>query len=302
MSNAADAVNGRSLLESPSDSAGNRAILDLPCLRATLHYSLTQRPLAPRFSDIGRCRVIEFNPSAFFQIARMLGGLERSLFNDDMLATNDVKDGMIFPLAGLKENVDKFGMQLTSSHIARFQDRLKDECTLGALRANFTQLLDRMQDELASGIFLMVARSKQDYFTQPDLFGQEVASKFRDANVDIAEAGKCFASGRHTACVFHLMRVMEVGLVRLAKRFKVATNSTWGTMIRKIDGVLEPRRKDPKRKKAAVRFDAAIAHLRSAKDGWRDRVSHSNIAYTENQAKTIFSAVEGFMMTLASLL
>jgi hypothetical protein len=46
-----------------------------------------------------------------------------------------------------------------------------------------------------------------------DLFGADVATKFATtAAFEIDEAGKCLAVGRHTAAVFHLMRVMEVGV------------------------------------------------------------------------------------------
>ncbi|MFZ1980558.1 MAG: hypothetical protein WAU61_04570, partial [Smithella sp.] len=49
------------------------------------------------------------------------------------------------------------------------------------------------------------------------LFGDFVNAKFPSASFDIIEAGNCFATARYTACVFHLMRVLEIGLSTLAK-------------------------------------------------------------------------------------
>ena len=57
---------------------------------------------------------------------------------------------------------------------------------------------------------------------------------------EIADAAKCLGVNQPTACVFHLMRAMEVAVRRLAKRFKLPTgqNATWvvltGNMTDKI--------------------------------------------------------------------
>jgi hypothetical protein len=146
--------------------------------------------------------------------------------------------------------------------------------------------------------FVMIAHNKAEYFSQPDLFGPDVASKFPAASVDLAEAGKCFSAERYTACVFHLMRVMEVGLVRLAKRFNVkgVSTRTWGEIIGVIAGALRP-----KSKRMQAKYGPTVAYFRGAKDGWRDRVCHSNASYSEGQAKAIFLATEGFMVGLAAL-
>jgi hypothetical protein len=62
-------------------------------------------------------------------------------------------------------------------------------------------------------LFIQIAVSAAEYYraTSP-LFGGDVDLKFASASFEISEAGKCFALGRYTACVFHLMRVMEVAL------------------------------------------------------------------------------------------
>ena len=60
------------------------------------------------------------------------------------------------------------------------------------------------------------------------LFGTEVAARFPRAIVDIEEAGKCFALGRFTACVFHLMRVVEAGLAAISRSLNIVKHSpTW---------------------------------------------------------------------------
>ena len=47
-------------------------------------------------------------------------------------------------------------------------------------------------------------------------------ANFPAANHEASEAGKCFATARYTACVFHLMRVMEVGVQEFGAVLSVA--------------------------------------------------------------------------------
>jgi hypothetical protein len=56
-----------------------------------------------------------------------------------------------------------------------------------------------------------------------------VTTNFSSTSFDIEEAGKCFATGRNTATVMHLMRVMEIGLKAAAIGMNVPDpeKATW---------------------------------------------------------------------------
>jgi hypothetical protein len=69
-------------------------------------------------------------------------------------------------------------------------------------------------------VLYQIAPEKVQYFDQPHLFGEDVSDQFPSTILDIEEAGKCLAMSRNTSCVFHLMRVMEVGLRTLAATLK----------------------------------------------------------------------------------
>jgi hypothetical protein len=195
--------------------------------------------------------------------------MEYSLAGNARPVPQEIKDQIIGWLAGFKEIVDKLGLRPVSDYIEWIEKRLKDERSREDVREDFKQLLDRLQDELNAGLFVMIARSRADYFSQPDLLGSDVTSKFPDANADIAEAGKCFAAERYAGCVFHLMRVMEVGLLRLANRFKIpVTGKTWGQIIGTVQVILGQRKKTPRGKQAAVKYDSPITYFWNAKDGW----------------------------------
>jgi len=69
--------------------------------------------------------------------------------------------------------------------------------------------------EMMRSMFMYIPRERADRYSKEEAFGPEVNNKFPSSHFDIKEAGNCFASARFTACVFHLMRVLEIGLVSI---------------------------------------------------------------------------------------
>jgi len=103
------------------------------------------------------------------------------------------------------------------------------------------QLQDRIQDDLQHGRFFMIPQHKVAYYTGAStLLGTDVNAAFPSAQPDVEHASKCFAFDRNTAVVFHLMRVMEVGLRALAAslndpKLDPKKNPNWGAILRKCD-------------------------------------------------------------------
>lgn len=187
-------------------------------------------------------------------------------------------------------------------HQARFPlDTIKWE--LKELReAAFTDLRKRK--------FLRLEDTAEFAYEKAELFGPEVAEHFRKAAYDIQKAGSCYATGCYTACVFHLMRVLEHGLRALAKRLKVPFPKTfelktWDRLIGDIEKeiqkvVLKP--KTPQRSKDLEFYNSAAAQFRYFKDGWRNHVMHTRSVYDEHQAMSVMIHVREFMQHLATRL
>ena len=71
-------------------------------------------------------------------------------------------------------------------------------------------------DDLGGTIDSRVSAERSDFYLAHSLFGGKVDSAFPSAHHDIGEAGTCYATDRNTACVMHLMRVLELGLSAFA--------------------------------------------------------------------------------------
>ncbi len=157
--------------------------------------------------------------------------------------------------------------------------------------------------------FYIVEHSKRSYLLDPYLFGEEVSNSFPSAVLDIEEAGKWFAFSRYTACVFHLMRVMEVGLRSLGRSLNdpnldPAKNPTWERILRRCDDELkaEYAKRSVEWRADGHFFADATANLRAVKDAWRNPSLHIEISYDEEKSAEILGAVKAFMRHLATKL
>jgi hypothetical protein len=166
-----------------------------------------------------------------------------------------------------------------------------------------------LQSELEQATFFHVSELKADYYNARRLFGSEVAEHFPSAQFDIREAGNCYALGRNTACVFHLMRVLETGLTVLGAVFGVSlAHTNWAPAIEQIESKIRDMHKDPVWKalpdcKEEQEFYAqAASHFGVLKDAWRNYTAHVRGQYDEQEASDVFTTVRAFMQKLATRL
>src|SRR5205823_5048579 len=111
------------------------------------------------------------------------------------------------------------------------------------LRTAMLQIGNTLFMELDKRKFYGPLERYTKYFEPEQLFGAEVFNNFASANDDIYEAGTCLALERATACVMHLMRVLEAGLAALAKAVGISKQNDWGAYLRKIGAELDARAK-----------------------------------------------------------
>jgi len=114
---------------------------------------------------------------------------------------------------------------------------------------------------------------------------------------------------RNTACVFHLMRVLEIGLTALGDTFGVSLSHTnWAPAIEQIESKIREMHKDPSWRtmpdcKEQQEFYAQTAsHFGILKDAWRNYTAHARGKYDEQEAFDILSNVRAFMKKLAARL
>jgi hypothetical protein len=151
---------------------------------------------------------------------------------------------------------------------------------------------------------------RQRYFKPSDpLFGGQFVARFStDGVYELDEAAKCIALGRPTAAVFHLMRLMEVGILALSRCLQIPdpvkpAERNWGVILRAIreNGIDKkwPTQADRMSGDGEL-FEGLCASLDAVKNPWRNATMHVENKYTDDEAEHVFVAVRGFMKKLAS--
>ncbi len=167
-------------------------------------------------------------------------------------------------------------------------------------------LRHRIEDELSLTMVWQIPPAMAGFF-EPNLFGPDVAEHFPSAILDLEDAGKCLGMGRTTACVFHLMRVMEIGLRVLAATLKDARldpkrNPSWDSVLKKCREELgKPlAQRAPEWAANDAFFSGATGTLMAVKDAWRNPTMHVEISYDEERALDVWNCVKAFMRHLAT--
>jgi len=190
--------------------------------------------------------------------------------------------------------------------------------TLGDLKHHLGELTNEIMRSLGSARFMMIPSYDAAYYDNPDLFGPIVAQRFPNANKEITEAGSFYATGRYTACVFQLMRAVELGARRMVRKLKVQKHliknghsvpvelCDWGMLIAALDkGVvaLNFGTGTSKRRKETFEFyNQAVGQFRNFKDAWRNHVSHTRESYDQHKAMSVMENTRQFMQHLATKL
>jgi hypothetical protein len=194
---------------------------------------------------------------------------------------------------------------------------LDTDLTLGMLNVRLHDIQKDVFTDLYDPAFVYIPKDKEQYFEQPALFDNDevsVSDRFPEALADIKAAGNCYAVGMYTACVFHLMRVVEHGARKMMSDLKARRHlptprkpielCDWGELITAIDkalGQLSAGTRTSMAKKNKFEFyNHAVAQFRNFKDAWRNNVSHLRRTYKHGGAKDVMDNTRQFMQHLSS--
>jgi hypothetical protein len=202
--------------------------------------------------------------------------------------------------------------ELPLSPVVRYQFeqilKRRDHATGTELAILIRELCNGLMVELSAAWFLMVPADQREFYEQRKLpFGEGVAQSFLEASADIAAASRCFALDEWTACVFHLMRVLEHGLRKLAGTVglppEAMEHENWKNIIDQIEKKIREMEALPKSAEKIARLknlsEAAI-QFRYFKDAWRNHVSHAHASYDNLTGPVVWTHVKEFMQSIAN--
>jgi hypothetical protein len=204
---------------------------------------------------------------------------------------------------------EKLSLPLTQKQVDRLaKDIWESTGSYEDILAGLTDLTTRFSDEL---VLYHFPSEHQDLFEHAGKkMGDEVLARFPEARFDIEEGGKCLALGRGTACVFHLSRVVEVGLryiSREAQKYQIgcpdpSLTRSWDGWLNPIETELRKERKHKADDWNAVEpnYVTTLKLLRTLGAAWRHPTLQGQAKYTVEEAGEIFCTTLEFMRHTAT--
>ena len=220
----------------------------------------------------------------------------------DLKLDDDVLDTICEKIDIAENWCGKINLRMSVLGADRARRDIKANPVSGQVNRSIEELHNRISDEIWPILLMYLTPEQVEWHKRQDPFGEDVAKRFSSAGFDIEESCKCYALGRYTACVMHLMRVVELGMRALAVELDVPQgfNPSWDGILKKIGDQLELKRnqRNPDFLVNEAFYDDAARHIRSYQRA-RNRTQHADKKYTQEEAKRIYDAVCEVMQHLA---
>jgi hypothetical protein len=230
-------------------------------------------------------------------------------------------------LEGLKSEIQNLEMKRTQERIKKVEMLLApvshpfESFSLPDLVHQLEEIISAIVADLEEKQFFYMPPEFATYYDQDDLFG--IADFFPKANEEIKMAGNCYATGNNTACVFHLMRAVEIGAKAMvsalkAQKYLVTPVNIKGAkkMVKKpvelcdwkmlrdgltkaLTGLEKGTRTSLSKKETLEFYSHAISQFSHFKDAWRNSVAHSRKIYQTGETSDIMNNARQFLQHLA---
>lgn len=187
--------------------------------------------------------------------------------------------------------------------IELFEEALKYPMEWGDLYGQLKTLREATEGDLKESHFTFVPSDRAAMERGQEAAWASSLKKFPIKD-DVGAALDCHCYRCETACVFHLMRVLEHGLRALAANVNLTFDlQNWQNIIEEIEAAIRVIANSlpkgaPKNDRLEFLSQAAREFF-YFKEGWRNHVAHNRVTYDENQARSIMTHVRDFMNHLA---
>ena len=258
--------------------------------------------------------MLELRAASFYEVITHLQHLngfilakknEHSLRMEESARTNlsrDIEEELISHLTALEARVT-----IEAANDLLYAVR-EQGITWGEFSRGLSDIHNTLSRELKqTTIYVIEAEKRKFLLPQRPLFGKEFETRFTSAAYELDESAKCLALGRPTACVFHLMRLMEISVRAVARCLQISdpiqpADRSWGAVLKKIrDGINAKWPTVASRASGdGAMFEDLYATLDAVKNPWRNATMHVENKYTDDEAEHVFAAVRGFIAKLAS--
>jgi hypothetical protein len=120
-------------------------------------------------------------------------------------------------LARIKHYCEEFEMRTALYRVNRLKDLLGGGCYGDHLALEIKELFDAVQFDANDEYFCHYDKSRVGYIRNVEYEWKDVFTAFPSAKDEIVSGLDCYALGHKAACVFHMSRVGEIGLLMIGR-------------------------------------------------------------------------------------
>ena len=253
------------------------------------------------------CDLEKFAAEVYCRISGNLGALSFEFSAESMSHPTSPKrvENLAWQLEGIVPSCRAIGLKTSALQLEDAVTRLREpNVWTGPILGQTIRCLNvAINSEMSTHLFMRIFPERIDFYEQANLFGDAVGDHFPGASKDIQQAGSCYAADRNTACVMHLMRVLELGLNALARKLQVRfERREWENVINEIEAEIKkingPHAGADWREQQRF-YGEAAKDFRYFKNAWRNHAMHAREHYEASEARTILDHVKSFMVHLA---
>lgn len=212
-------------------------------------------------------------------------------------------ESMKFDFRSVPTQIDRIFVQI-GRHGVPSTDRI-------VITQIFSDLGNRLKEEIQHPVVLIIPAETRRLYDDPTREWRVVTDRYSTPQFleDVYEAGRCLATDRFTACVFHLMRIVEAAVLDLQWILgKEDPKAHFGSVVQKLEQLTQKARYEelPETVKPHIPFLRNILpQFHAVKDSWRNRVAHVGArilptdGYTEESTRAVYSATLELMRKLS---
>jgi hypothetical protein len=221
------------------------------------------------------------------------------------------KEKLLNNLQFVHKQCGQYLLSSTEDRVVRFWTIWGRQFSYGECALELKPLLEAFEADLRKQHFYHYSSQKLMHVWQiPGTWGPTFRAKaFPSVKEEVEEGIDCYALEHNTACVFHMMRVAEIGMRALAREPKVTFPNhplewaEWEGVIDQIESKSKaattgmPR--GAERDAARSFYTAAVAQLRAFKET-RNRIMHMRGSFDQLDAQRAMTQVRDFMNGLSA--
>jgi hypothetical protein len=242
--------------------------------------------------------MLTFHAQNWYHLSRRLSGLDIILgIASDRMAEKDWQ-GIGAELEQIESDCKELGLALSAMHANRAFKYWKDNDRKRCGEA-IRELHLRIQDELSQNTFYWVPKERETFLHQVIDF--QYLEKLVPSIIDeFFAASRSYIYGENTACIFHLMRVVDFGLHKVAKSLGIGYSAhNWKMIGDDIRKKMEQKYQDKTEewRKSEPFYAGVLTDIGAIARGHRNPTLHElERTYDDREARYMITVVSGFML------